>query len=90
MYLEILTPARMVFAGEVKLVKAPGTAGSFEVMNNHAPIISTLQEGQLRVVVDQDNIRTFGIDSGVLQMVNNKIIVLVESLTEYQKEGFQA
>ena len=72
----------MVFAGEVKLVKVPGEAGSFEVMNNHAPIISTLQPGQIRVVVDDENIRNFTIDSGVVQMVSNKVIVLVETLTE--------
>ena len=82
MYLEILTPGKMVFAGEVKLVKVPGEAGSFEVMNNHAPIISCMQPGQIRVVVDDENIRNFTIDSGVVQMVSNKVIVLVETLTE--------
>ena len=86
MYLEILTPGKMVFAGEVKLVKVPGEGGSFEVMNNHAPIISTLQKGLVRVVIDEDNIRTFSIDSGIVQMVSNKIIVLAETLTENTKE----
>ena len=87
MYLEILTPGKMVFEGEVHLVKVPGAAGSFEVLNNHAPIITTLQEGQVRVVINDENVRTFTIDSGVLQMVNNKVIVLVETLTELTKES---
>ena len=47
MYLEIITPEKMLFTGEITIIKLPGTLGSFEIMNNHAPIISTLTFGKI-------------------------------------------
>ena len=47
MTLEILTPDKKVYEGEVTSVTVPGTAGSFEILNNHAPIISTLEDGKV-------------------------------------------
>jgi F-type H+-transporting ATPase subunit epsilon len=82
MYLEILTPEKTVFSGEIQLIKVPGSGGSFEVMNNHAPIISTLDQGEVRVVVNEDTIKTYTIDNGVIQVVANKIMVMAETLTE--------
>ena len=82
MQLEVLTPGKTVFSGDIKLIKVPGSGGSFEVMNNHAPIISTLDAGEVRVVVDEDSIKSFNIDSGVIQVVANRIIVLAESIIE--------
>jgi len=82
MYLEILTPQKKIFGGEIKLLKVPGSKGSFEVLNNHAPIISTLDKGQMKFVTPTDETHNFTIDSGVVQVANNKIIVLVEALTE--------
>ncbi len=52
------------------------------MMKNHAPVISTLDSGEVRVVIDEDTTKTFTIDSGVIQVVANKIIVLAESITE--------
>ena len=49
MNLEILTPDKKIFEGEVRSVTVPGTMGSFEILNNHAPIISTLDDGKLIV-----------------------------------------
>lgn len=80
MYLEILTPGKKVFAGDIKLVKVPGSGGSFEIMKNHAPIISTLDEGNVRIVTPDNEIQNFGIKSGVVQVLENKVIVLAESL----------
>ena len=82
MYLEVLAPGKTVFSGDIKLIKVTGSGGSFEVMKNHAPIISTLDAGEIRVVIDEDKIKSFNIDSGVIQVVANKIIVLAESITE--------
>jgi len=82
MYLEILSPGKTVFSGDIKLIKIPGSGGSFEVMNNHAPIVSTLDTGDVRVVIDDDTIKMFSIGGGVIQVVSNKIIVLAESITE--------
>lgn len=79
MLLEIITPDKKVFAGEVKLVQLPGSKGNFEILKNHAPIISTLDKGILRIVEMNDNEKIFEVDGGVVENKSNKIIVLVES-----------
>lgn len=78
MLLEIITPETKVFEGEVKSVLFPGTNGKFEVLNNHAPIISTLTKGQVRVIDNNNNTELFDINGGVIEMQNNKIIVLAD------------
>ena len=78
MILEIITPEQQVFTGEVTSVKFPGTSGEFEVQNNHAPIISTLTNGVIRVITSEKNTEKFEITGGVIEMQNNKIIVLVD------------
>ena len=78
MTLEIITPEKELFNGEVTSVKFPGTTGEFEILNNHAPIISTLSEGEIRVITSSNNTERFSITSGVIEMQNNKIIVLAE------------
>lgn len=78
MNLEIITPEKQLFSGEVTSVKFPGTTGEFEILNNHAPIISTLSEGEIRVVTSENNTEKFSINGGVIEMQNNKIIVLAE------------
>ena len=77
MKLEIITPEKM-FNGEVNSVKFPGTNGEFEILNNHAPIVSTLCAGKIRVIDINKNIEKFDIKGGVIEMQNNKIIVLAE------------
>ena len=80
MELEILSPDKKIYSGEIKLVKLPGTKGSFEVLKNHAPIISTLEKGQIKVIDSNNNIQLFDIHEGVVEVLNNKIIVLVGSV----------
>lgn len=78
MHIEIITPEKLLFAGEIKLVKLPGTLGSFEIMENHAPIISTLTKGKIKVK-DKNGILTyFEINGGLIEASNNQINVLVE------------
>lgn len=79
MFLEIITPSKKVFAGEVTLVQLPGTKGSFAVLKNHAPLISTLEAGKIKVVEKGDQVSFFEIDGGVVEVKHNKIIVLTES-----------
>ncbi len=79
MFLEIVTPDEKVFEGDVKLVQLPGTEGSFEILNNHAPIISTLKNGKIKVNDSANATQYFEIKSGVVEMQNNKIIVLAET-----------
>ena len=70
---------KKLFKGEVESVKLPGTNGGFEVLNNHAPIISTLTKGKIRVTTNKkEKSREFEIGSGVIEMQENKIIVLAE------------
>ncbi len=78
MYLEIVTPDKSVFSGEITSVQLPGASGSFEILNNHAPIVSILEKGSIRVrTTDSDDV-FYQIDGGVIEMTNNKIIVLAE------------
>ena len=59
MHLEIITPEKKLFVGEVKLVQVPGSKGSFELLNNHAPIISTLENGQVKIVDKENKTKLF-------------------------------
>jgi F-type H+-transporting ATPase subunit epsilon len=81
MHLEIITPDKKVFEGEVSSAQFPGTQGSFEVLNNHAPLISTLENGPIRVTGANGN-QFFNVDGGVVEVLNNKIIVLAEAVRD--------
>ncbi len=76
MYLEIVTPEKNLFSGDIHLVKLPGSKGSFEVMKNHAPVISTLEIGQLKVISTEGEESFFDITGGVVEVAENKIIIL--------------
>ncbi len=80
MYLEIVTPDKKVFEGEVKLVQLPGSKGGFEILTNHAPIISTLNKGTIKVQDMNNQEHLFEVTGGVIENKSNKIIVLVESV----------
>ncbi len=78
MYLEIITPEEKVFSGEIKLIRVPGTKGSFEILQNHAPIISTLEKGDIKVISSSGKEEHFEINGGLIEVSDNKIIVLGE------------
>jgi F-type H+-transporting ATPase subunit epsilon len=80
MYIEVITPDKRLFAGEVKLVKLPGAMGSFEILNNHAPIISTLEKGEVIIKGMHNEITRINITGGLVESADNKIIVLAESV----------
>jgi F-type H+-transporting ATPase subunit epsilon len=79
MHLDIVTPDKKIYEGEVSLVQVPGTKGLFEILRNHAPIISTLEEGSIKIVDDKNKIQYFSITSGVIEVKDNDIIVLAET-----------
>jgi F-type H+-transporting ATPase subunit epsilon len=79
MLLEIIAPDQELYAGEVDLVQVPGSRGSFEILKNHAPIISTLDKGIIKIVDQKGGVRFFEVDGGVIEAKNNKIIVLAEN-----------
>jgi len=80
MKLEIITPDKKVYSGQVKLVQLPGITGLFEILNNHAPIISTLVRGKIKVEEESGHLLYFEVDGGIVENKDNKIIVLAESV----------
>jgi F-type H+-transporting ATPase subunit epsilon len=82
MTLEILTPEKKLFSGEVYGVQMPGISGSFEVLEKHAPLVSALKAGRLKVLRDKQNHSVyFDIQGGFVEVLNNKVTVLVEGAT---------
>ena len=77
--LEIIAPDQQLYSGEVDLVQVPGSKGSFEILRNHAPIISTLDPGSIKIVDQKGATTFFDVDGGVIEAKNNKIIVLAET-----------
>jgi F-type H+-transporting ATPase subunit epsilon len=79
MNLEILTPERKLFSGDVYGVQLPGVTGLFEVLEKHAPLVSALKAGRLKVLKDKTSTLAFyEIQSGFVEVINNRITVLVE------------
>ena len=78
MTLEIITPEKELYNGTVTSVKIPGSAGEFEILNNHASIVSSLINGNIRVINDKQEELNFNIKSGVIEMQKNKIVILAE------------
>ena len=97
MQLEIVTPDKSLFKGEVDYIYCPGAHGSFGILNNHAPIIATLKKGEVKVKIAEENAMRFDnevgklvhdneigeevqfdIEGGVVEVKNNKVIVLAE------------
>ncbi len=80
MKIEIITPDKKIFAGEIKSVRVPGKKGSFQVLKDHAPIISTLDSGPVRMVDQEDKEIIYEITGGVIEVKANKIIILADSV----------
>lgn len=78
MHLEIITPETKLYSGEVKLIQIPGTRGSFEILKDHAPIISTLEKGRIKIEDKKGNTDYFEIQGGVIEAKSNNIIVLAD------------
>lgn len=79
MTLEILTPEKKLFSGDVYGVQMPGVTGSFEVLEKHAPLIGALKAGRLKVIKDRQNHFTyFEIQAGFVEVLDNRVTVLVE------------
>lgn len=79
MNLEIITPDKKVFAGEASAVTFPGIDGQFQVLNLHAPLVSTIGHGNL-VVETSTGKETYIVDGGVVEVLNNNVLVLAEAI----------
>ncbi len=91
MYLEIITPEQTLFKGDVESILFPGSHGDFQVLNNHAPIVSTLTKGKVKIIgkmsiqqeakdnfIFNDKETILEIESGTVEMNNNKVTLLVD------------
>lgn len=79
MKIEILTPEKKLFSGEAYGVQMPGLTGSFEVLEKHAPLISALKAGTIKVLRDkQQDLALFSIQGGFVEVLDNRVTVLVE------------
>jgi len=79
MTLNILTPDKLVYDGDVTSVTVPGSNGSFQILKNHAPIISSLTDGDVIIKVNNQE-EIIGIKGGVVEVLNNKIVILAEAI----------
>ncbi len=82
MKIEIITPDRNTYSGEVRSVRVPGRKGSFQVLKDHAPIISTLDAGSVMITDDQGTEVRFEITGGVIEVKRNRIILLADSVVQ--------
>lgn len=78
MKVEILTPEKSIFDGEARLVSLPGSDGSLGILNNHAPLITTLAEGIVKIEDTDGKVQEFGVKGGTVEVLNNRVIVLAE------------
>jgi F-type H+-transporting ATPase subunit epsilon len=78
MRIEIITPDATLFQGEATYVFLPGSDGSLGVMNNHAPLISSLKKGTLRIKDQSGKEMKFDVNGGTVEVLNNKVVVLAE------------
>jgi F-type H+-transporting ATPase subunit epsilon len=78
MKIEIITPDKSLFEGEAILAQLPGSDGSFEVLDNHAPLIAILRAGRIKVTGKDKNEHFVEIRGGVAEMAFNKLLVLAE------------
>jgi F-type H+-transporting ATPase subunit epsilon len=78
MNVEILTPEKKLYSGDVYGVQLPGITGLFEILDKHAPFVSALGKGNIKILKDKNTFETFSIVSGFVEVLNNKATVLVE------------
>ena len=82
MKIEIITPDSRIYSGEIRSVRVPGKKGSFQVLKDHAPIISTLDKGPVIIADEQGQVIKYEITGGVIEVKKNKIILLADSVSE--------
>ncbi len=82
MTLELLTPEKKLYSGDVYGVQLPGIDGLFEVLDKHAPLVSALGKGNIKVLQDKTHTERYSISSGFVEVLDNKATVLVEGASQ--------
>jgi len=80
--LEIVTPSKSAFSGEIKAITVPGTKGRFQVLKNHAPIISTFEIGMIKVDLTDNKSDYYATAGGTIEVLDNKVLVLADSIEQ--------
>jgi F-type H+-transporting ATPase subunit epsilon len=80
LFLEIITPAKPFFKGVIKSVTVPGTDGGFQVLINHAPILSTIEIGSVKIELLDGTKKSYTVSGGTIEVVNNRVLVLANSI----------
>ncbi len=80
LFLEIITPSKSFYSGEVNAVTVPGTLGSFQVLQNHAPIISTLEIGAIKIEKTDKTAGYFATSGGTVEVMKNRVRILADSV----------
>ena len=78
MLIEIVTPDQQIFSGDIASAVFPGSNGSFGILENHAPMVATLQYGNIELTENSGNTHSFEVNGGVVEINHNKIIVLAD------------
>ena len=79
--IEIVTPQKLYFSGEVVSVTAPGEKGQFQILKNHAPLLSSLKTGKVKLALADRTEQSFSISDGFLEVSSNKAILLTENIS---------
>jgi F-type H+-transporting ATPase subunit epsilon len=80
MELVVLTPEEQYFKGNIKSITVPGVSGEFEVLENHAPLVSAIGEGRVKVVKTDGEFVIFDVNRGFLEVINNDLALLVNEI----------
>ncbi len=82
MELIVLTPEKEIFQGGIESVKVPGTTGQFEVLKGHAPIVSSLVSGEVRIITASGERKTFNINKGFIEVLGKEVSLLVQGVED--------
>ena len=77
--LQVVTPRRVVFSGRIESISAPGVVGGFEVLYSHAPLLSSLRIGEVKVVDAQGAVTRYATSGGFVEVRNNQVVMLAET-----------
>jgi F-type H+-transporting ATPase subunit epsilon len=78
MNLEIVSPEKKLFSGEAEIVSVPGSDGRIGILDNHAPLITTLKKGNIKITDKEKKVTEFSVNGGVVEVLKNKVIILAD------------